>query len=79
MGAALAELPVKVPEIRTYAYGGDAGRAAGNSDFAVTATFDTAENWATYRDHPDHCAVIAELITPWLGERAAVQFEPPRA
>jgi len=73
----LAGLPAAIPEIRSYRFGADAGIAAGTWDFGIVAGFDSADDWAVYRDHPQHQAFIAERIKPWAAERAAVQFEVP--
>lgn len=75
----LAALPPAIPEIRSYRFGADAGLGAGGWDFAVVAGFDSADDWAVYRDNPQHQAFIAECIQPWVAERAAVQFETPAA
>jgi hypothetical protein len=45
----------------------------------VTADFDSLDNFLVYRDNPDHQKAIAELITPIITARAAVQFEWPAA
>jgi Stress responsive A/B Barrel Domain len=49
----------------------------GSWDYAVVAEFDSVDAYATYRDHPEHRALIRDLITPIIAERAAVQFELP--
>jgi len=51
------------------------GYVAGNYDYVVVGEFDDVDSYLTYRDHPDHQAFIAELITGYVAERAAVQFE----
>lgn len=70
---ALRALPGVIDTIRDYRIGADAGLAEGNSDFAVVADFDDVDGYLTYRDHPEHQRVIAELIRPILASRAAVQ------
>jgi len=73
---ALLGLPAAIPEIRSYQIGEDAGlAAAGNSDLAIVADFDTVDDYVVYRDHPVHQDVIARLIRPILESRAAVQHE----
>ena len=71
--AALSTLPGLIPELVDYRFGRDAGLADGNWDFAVVADVASVEDYATYRDHPAHQAVIAEKIRPHVAERAAVQ------
>ena len=73
--AALAELPGRIPEIRSYTIGTNAGDRPDNYDIAVIGDFDDKAGYQIYSDHPDHIAVIQELIAPLLTDRAAVQFE----
>lgn len=73
---ALESLPGVIPEIASYRCGPDLGaNATGNMDFAVVATFDSIEGWRVYDAHPEHDRVRAEVIRPWIAERAAVQFQ----
>lgn len=75
----LRRLPEVISEIRSYRFGDDLGLRDDNFDFAVTADFDDLDGFVTYRDNPDHQKVIADLITPIITARAAVQFEWPTA
>lgn len=76
IAAALDGLPPAIPTIRSYRHGSDLGIAgATNSDYAIVATFDDADGWHTYDKHPVHEAVLADVIRPWIADRAAVQFE----
>lgn len=70
---ALRELPGRIPELRSYVVGRDAGLAPGNATVAVVADFDDEAGFVTYRDHPEHQRVIAERITPHLVARSSVQ------
>lgn len=72
--AALIELAATVPQVREYRCGPDAGVSEGNADMALVAVFDSEEDFAVYRDHPEHRRIIAELIAPDLLERTAVQL-----
>ncbi|MEY4247578.1 MAG: hypothetical protein RIS69_1125 [Actinomycetota bacterium] len=72
---ALGQLRPKVPQIRTYEFGANLGINPGTYDFAVTATFDSVDDYITYRDHPDHKAFIAEFTAPYIDTRASIQFE----
>jgi len=75
IAAGLATMPDLVPSIKTYQFGSDEGaNGAANMDFAVVATFDTIEDWRAYDQHPEHDRVRAEIIRPWIAERASVQF-----
>ena len=69
----LADLPARIPEIRNYEIGTDAGVNDGNFDLVVVADFDDVDGYLVYRDHPLHQAVIRERIQPILGDRAAIQ------
>jgi len=71
----LAGLPAKIPEIRSYHFGPDARLGGANDDFAVVADFDDAAGFRRYVEHPAHRLVIAELLTPILAARHAVQYE----
>jgi hypothetical protein len=74
LASRLDTLPGLIPEIKRYHHGRDAGVNAGNYDYAVVGEFDDVDGYLTYRDNPDHQALIAELITGRVAERAAVQF-----
>jgi len=74
--AALSALPAVVPTIRSYRCGPDVGAGgAANFDYAVAATFDDIEGWRVYDEDAEHNRVRAEVVRPWLAERAAAQFE----
>jgi hypothetical protein len=45
----------------------------------VVGDFATVDDYLTYRDHPDHRALIRDLVRPIVGERASIQFELPDA
>src|SRR5689334_5194450 len=71
---ALAKLPGRIPELRSYSFGTDAGVNDGNYDFAVVADCDDVDDYLVYRDHPDHQAAIRDHIGPILADRVAVQY-----
>lgn len=75
VGEQLASLPGKIPELRGYVYGDDAGVVPGNADFAVVADFDDVDGYIAYRDHPEHRAIIDAYIAPIIASRTAVQFD----
>jgi hypothetical protein len=74
LAAGLRALPARIPELVDYRVGPDLRVAEGTWDFAVTADFASIEDFLTYRDHPDHQAVIHELIAPHVETRMSVQF-----
>jgi stress responsive alpha/beta barrel protein len=55
-------------------FGRDLGVQDGNADFALVADFTDQEGLATYANHPDHQAVIQNLIRPILAQREAIQY-----
>ncbi len=73
---ALGRLRAQIPAIRAYAFGVDAGiDGSANASLAITADFDDAAGYETYRDHPEHRAVLVEVIRPILTSRVAVQYD----
>ena len=71
----LRALPEQISVIADYKVGPDIGLADDNWDFAVTADFESVDDFHTYRTHPAHVAVIRELIAPHVAKRLAVQFD----
>ncbi len=71
----LRKLPATISAIREYRFGPDAGLNPANKDFVVVADFDDSDGYLEYRDHPAHRAVVEQYITPFVTERAAVQYE----
>ncbi|HEX6421645.1 MAG TPA: Dabb family protein, partial [Acidimicrobiales bacterium] len=58
-----------------YRHGPDAGLNPASWDYVVVADFASADDYLTYRDHPDHRAPIRDLVEPIVAERASVQYE----
>jgi hypothetical protein len=75
VAAELRRLPALLPVLRAYHVGADLGINEGNFEFAAVADFDDLEGYQTYRDNPEHRAIIAEFILPIAAQRAAVQYE----
>jgi hypothetical protein len=75
VAAELSRLPALLPVLRAYRMGADLGVNEGNFEWAAVADFDDLEGYLTYRDHPEHRAIIAEFIRPIMAERAAIQYE----
>jgi hypothetical protein len=71
---ALRALPAAIPELVDYRVGADLGLSEGAWDLGIAADFATADDFTTYREHPDHLRVIRELITPLVADRAAIQY-----
>jgi Stress responsive A/B Barrel Domain len=76
---ALAEgldtLPKAVGVMLDYRHGRDLGINEASYDYAVVGDFATVDDYLVYRDHPDHRALIRDLVTPIMAERASVQLE----
>jgi hypothetical protein len=62
---------------RDYKHGFDLGVNATSWDYVVVADFASVDDFLTYRDHPDHQALIRDLVTPIVDDRASVQYEIP--
>ena len=72
---AIAAMPEATGVTEAYAIGGDLGLAEGNFDFAVVGDFADRAAYETYRDHPEHRRIVAEIIRPAITDRAAIQYE----
>jgi hypothetical protein len=75
VSAALDSLPDKIDVLRSYRHGPDVGISDGNFDYVLVADVDTADDFAIYRDHPEHVAVIQQVFAGKVAQRAAVQYE----
>lgn len=75
--AALDALPGVIPEIVVYSHGPNLGINPGTWDYAVIGDFASPADQATYRDHPQHQQFIADYLTGFVSDRAAVQFALP--
>jgi hypothetical protein len=73
----LDRMPAAVGTVLDYRHGRDAAITEGTYDYAVVGDFATVDDYLTYRDHPEHQALIRELVRPIVVERALVQFETP--
>ena len=67
-------MPKAVGVMLDYRHGRDLGINDNSYDYAVVGDFGTADDYVIYRDHPDHRALIRDLVTPILAERAAIQI-----
>jgi hypothetical protein len=47
----------------------------GNAHTALVADFPEVDAYRRYAHDPEHLAVIAEHITPYLAARSSVQYE----
>ena len=60
-----------------YVHGPDLGVNPASWDYVVVADFASVDDFVAYRDHPDHRALIRDLFTPIVAERASVQYDVP--
>ena len=73
--AELTALAPRLPGLRSYHAGPDAGIIEGNFDFAVVADFDDAESYLAYRNNAEHQEIIGRISGPHAKDRASVQYE----
>jgi hypothetical protein len=72
---ALDRLPDAVGVMIAYRHGRDLAINEGNYDYGVVGDFATPEDYVIYRDHPEHRAVVRDLVAPIVVERASVQID----
>ena len=75
LAARLRALPGLIPQIANYVLGPDLGINDDNWDFALSADFASITDYQTYRNHPEHQAVVRDHVTAITAERHSVQFE----
>lgn len=74
---ACAQLPDKVDGVRGFKIGFNVNDdpAAGNSDFAIVAEFDSLDAYRRYATSPAHVDLAQNHLIPIMASRAAVQYE----
>jgi hypothetical protein len=79
LAAGLATMPAATGAIddSRYRHGPDLGINPTSWDYVVVADFATVDGYRTYRDHPDHQALIRDLVAPIVAERASLQYDVP--
>lgn len=75
LAAGLDTMPEAVGLMLDYRHGRDLGLLEGTWDYVVVAEFATSDDFMAYRDHPDHQALIRDLVEPIVAERVSVQHE----
>ncbi|MEN8115002.1 MAG: Dabb family protein [Actinomycetota bacterium] len=73
--AALAELPAVIDVLVGYRFGRDAGITDNAWDYVVVADLAGPEDFPVYRDHPQHRAVVEDVMKPLVVEASRIQFE----
>ncbi|MCO4252141.1 Dabb family protein [Pseudarthrobacter raffinosi] len=71
---ALRTLVSTLPGLISFQCGPDLRMREGNGDFAVAATFDSAETLQNYLAHPQHQQIVAEHAATMIAEKHGVQF-----
>lgn len=74
MGAALADLPAAIAEIRSYTIGRDLGLDSENYDYAVIGEFDSPETYQRYATHPEHVHVVSTYVKPIMKHAVRLQI-----
>jgi hypothetical protein len=69
------QLPQDIQVIRSFVHGADVGISEGNYDYGVIADFDNLDDYRTYRDHPQHVLLIAEILAGNVIDRVAIQLK----
>ncbi|WP_440707931.1 Dabb family protein [Herbiconiux sp. YIM B11900] len=72
--AALSEMAVNIPEIKSYTAGPNLHLRPAGSDYGVVALLEDAAGLDAYLDHPTHLAVYEKYLGRMLAERSAVQL-----
>ena len=75
LDAALARIPALVPNVTSFDCGADVGVTDGAWDYAVVAEFASTADYAAYATHPDHVAIVEQVVKPMITEAARIQFE----
>lgn len=75
LAAGLDRLPEAVGVMLDYRHGRDLAINEASYDYGVVGDFATVDDYVTYRDHPEHRALIERLVTPIVTDRASIQIE----
>lgn len=75
VGDGLRALPAVIPEIEAFSCGPDLGLTGQDYDFALVGDFADEAAWRAYQEHPDHVALLEDVIAPITTRRTRVQFE----
>lgn len=71
----LEALKGKIDEIVDIEVGLNFNETESASDVALVSTFKTKEDLEIYQNHPDHKAVGANYVRPFVKERRVVDYE----
>jgi hypothetical protein len=74
VAVALRSLPAHIQEINDFEVGVNSIHTPASFDMALTCTFDSWEDFETYKIHAEHEKVV-ELVGKVVMDRAVVDFE----
>ena len=77
LDAAMAKLSPAIPELKALHWGSDVRFREGNADWALAALFDDQAGWHAYQVHPEHQAIVRDIVGPILESRTAIQMPAP--
>ncbi|MEU5842168.1 Dabb family protein [Rhodococcus sp. NPDC047139] len=72
---ALLDLPEHIEGLVSAQVVRDAGLVEGNATLRFHMRFGSRDDWAAYRTHPAHVAVVTERIGPILESKSFVQYD----
>lgn len=72
--SALKELPSKIPQIQSASFGADKKLIKNNADFAIVTEFESEADFQAYLVHPEHQALVAKQVGPFLASMQSIQF-----
>jgi len=77
LDAAMAKLPAAIPQVKSLHWGSDVRFRDGNADWGLAALFEDQAGWQAYQVHPEHQAVVQNMVVPLLASRTAIQMPAP--
>jgi len=77
LDAAMAKLPAAIPQVKNLTWGSDVHFREGNADWALAGVFANQADWQAYQVHPEHQAIVQNLVSPILASRTAIQMPTP--
>ncbi len=75
IATALRGLPERIPGILSYEVSVDLGLRPGNAQVGLVAGFEDEAAWRAYVAHPEHQAVLDDVILPVPHRRLGLQAE----
>lgn len=63
-----------IPQVRAMTSGEGLGMIPGSADFGMIADFETPQDWADYREHPEHVRFVENTFAA-VGEIYRLQID----